>query len=273
MLPVNHSSELKSAEGIEGADSTSGVTLSKTAGIPRHIAIIMDGNGRWARERGLPRLKGHEQGSQTVQKVADACIEAGVSYLTLYAFSTENWKRPAHEVAGLMLLLERFLSEKVSLMNKNGVRLTTIGRTQDLPGPVRKRLERAIAETAHNAKLTLTLALNYGGRDEIVDAVKEIAVSVRAGELNPAEITAELLSKHLYTHRMPDPDLLIRTSGEMRLSNFLLWQLSYTEIHVTQRLWPDFGPSDLHAAIADYQSRDRRYGGAKENPSAPALPS
>jgi|APCry1669188879_1035177.scaffolds.fasta_scaffold12354_2 undecaprenyl diphosphate synthase len=269
-LPVNHSAELKIAEG---AKSTSAVSLSKASGVPQHIAIIMDGNGRWARERGWPRLKGHEQGSQSVQRVADACIEAGVSYLTLYAFSTENWKRPAHEVAGLMLLLERFLSEKVSLMNKNGVRLATIGRTQDLPGPVRKRLERAIAETAHNSKLTLTLALNYGGRDEIVDAVKEIAASVRAGETDPAEITAELVSKHLYTRQMPDPDLLIRTSGEMRLSNFLLWQLSYTEIHVTQRLWPDFGPADLHAAIAEYQGRDRRYGGAKENPTAPALPS
>lgn len=252
-LPVNHSAQ--------------------ASGIPQHVAIIMDGNGRWARERGWPRLRGHEQGSQSVQKVADACIEAGVRYLTLYAFSTENWKRPAHEVAGLMLLLERFLSEKVALMNQNGVRLATIGRTQDLPGPVRKRLERAIEETAHNTRLTLTLALNYGGRDEIVDAVKEIAAEVRAGETEPAEITAELISRHLYTRHMPDPDLLIRTSGEMRLSNFLLWQLSYTEIHVTQKLWPDFGPSDLHAAIADYQARDRRYGGAKENPAAPSLSS
>jgi len=232
----------------------------------------MDGNGRWARERGWPRLKGHEQGSQSVQKVADACIAAGVRYLTLYAFSTENWKRPAHEVAGLMLLLERFLSEKVALMNENGVRLAVIGRTQDLPGPVRKRLEKAIAETACNAKLTLTLALNYGGRDEIVDAVREIAVGVRSGETIPEEITAEMISNHLYTRNLPDPDLLIRTSGEMRLSNFLLWQLSYTEIHVTQKLWPDFGPSDLQAAIADYQARDRRYGGAKDHPApAPVL--
>ena len=256
-LPVNHSSEPKSETGFASAEVNE---------VPQHIAIIMDGNGRWARERGWPRLKGHEQGSRSVQKVADACIEAGVRYLTLYAFSTENWKRPAHEVAGLMLLLERFLSEKVALMNENGVRLATIGRTQGLPVPVRKRLERAIAETAHNTQLTLTLALNYGGRDEIVDAFKEIAVEVRDGEANPEEITAGMISKHLYTRHMPDPDLLIRTSGEMRLSNFLLWQLSYTEIHVTQKLWPDFGPADLFAAIADYQARDRRYGVAKDNP-------
>ena len=234
--------------------------------VPRHIAIIMDGNGRWARERGWPRLRGHEQGSQQVQYVTEACIQAGVEYLTLYAFSTENWRRPKHEVAGLMLLLERFLSEKVTEMQKNGVRLATIGRTQDLPVPVRKRLEQAIAETSHNSRITLTLALNYGGRDEIVDAVRSIAAAVRSGELDPDQITQEVIASRLSTRGMPDPDLLIRTSGEMRLSNFLLWQLSYTEIHVTQKLWPDFNGGDLHAAIADYSSRDRRYGAAMENP-------
>ena len=234
--------------------------------VPKHIAIIMDGNGRWARERGWPRLKGHEQGSQSVEKVADACIDAGVAYLTLYAFSTENWKRPAHEVAGLMFLLERFLSEKVAMMNENGVRLATIGRTHDLPAPARRRLERAIADTAHNTRLTLTLALNYGSREEIVDAVRSIAGEVRGGAIEPGNITAATISEHLYTARMPDPELLIRTSGEMRISNFLLWQLSYTEIHVTRKLWPDFGPEDLHAAIADYASRERRFGEAQENP-------
>jgi undecaprenyl diphosphate synthase len=226
----------------------------------------MDGNGRWARERGWPRLKGHEQGARNVEPICEACINAGVEYLTLYAFSTENWKRPAHEVAGLMLLLERFLSEKVAMMNKNGVRLATIGRTQDLPGPARKRLERAIDETAANTRLTLTLALNYGGRDELVDAVRSIADEVRTGSLDPARIDAATIAGHLYTHAMPDPDLLIRTSGEMRISNFLLWQLSYTEIHVTRKFWPDFGPEDLDAAITDFQSRDRRYGSAVENP-------
>lgn len=226
----------------------------------------MDGNGRWARERGWPRLKGHEQGSQSVRRVCDACLEAGVEYLTLYAFSSENWKRPAAEVAGLMLLLERFLSDKVAEMNENGVRLHTIGRTSDLPGPVRKRLEKAISDTAHNHRLTLTLALNYGGRDEIVDAVRAIAAEVQSGTLKPGEIDAPVLSSHLYTRGLPDPDLLIRTSGEMRISNFLLWQLSYTEIHVTKKLWPDFGREDLLAAIADYASRERRYGAAVDNP-------
>lgn len=225
----------------------------------------MDGNGRWARERGWPRLKGHERGSQTVHKICNACIEAGVEYLTLYAFSSENWNRPAHEVTGLMMLLERFLSEKVAEMNERGVRLATIGRTSGLPRAVRERLERAIKDTSHNERLILTLALNYGGRDEIVDAVSEIAGKVREGRLEPDEIDATVVAAHLYTRNMPDPDLLIRTSGEMRLSNFLLWQLSYTEIHVTPKLWPDFGRDDLLAAIADFSSRDRRYGCADEN--------
>lgn len=240
--------------------------------VPRHIAIIMDGNGRWARERGWPRLKGHEQGSIRVESICKACIEAGVEYLTLYAFSTENWRRPAHEVSGLMLLLERFLSEKVAEMNQNGVRLTTIGRTQDLPPPVRKRLEKAIADTFHNTRLILTLALNYGGRDEIVEAARSLAASVQSGEIAVEEISQEMFASRLTTQGMPDPDLLIRTSGEMRLSNFLLWQLSYTEIHVTQKLWPDFGSEDLLAAIADYASRHRRYGAAVENPLPTPLP-
>lgn len=240
--------------------------------VPRHIAIIMDGNGRWARERGWPRLKGHEQGSIRVESICEACIEAGVEYLTLYAFSTENWRRSVHEVAGLMLLLERFLSEKVALMNENGVRLATIGRTQDLPTPVRKRLERAMADTAHNTRLTLTLALNYGGRDEIVEAARSLAASVQSGEITLEEISQEVFASRLTTQGMPDPDLLIRTSGELRLSNFLLWQLSYTEIHVTQKLWPDFDPEDLSAAIADYSSRNRRYGTAVENPLPTSFP-
>lgn len=226
----------------------------------------MDGNGRWARERGWPRLKGHEQGAANVEPVCEACIAEGVQYLTLYAFSSENWKRPAHEVSGLMLLLERFLADKVAMMNRNGVRLRTIGRTADLPGPVRKRLERAIDDTAHNTRLTLTLALNYGGRDEIVDAVRAVASEVAAGTLSPGEIMADTISAHLYTADMPDPDLLVRTSGEMRLSNFLPWQLTYTELHVTQVLWPDFGPAELRAAIADFGTRERRFGGAVENP-------
>jgi undecaprenyl diphosphate synthase len=225
----------------------------------------MDGNGRWARERGWPRLKGHEQGAANVERICEACIDQGVGYLTLYAFSTENWKRSEHEVAGLMLLLEHFLAEKVGMMNRNGVRLATIGRTEGLPGAARRRLLKAIDETAGNTNLTLTLALNYGGRDEIVDAVRGIAREVRDGGLDPESVDASTVTRHLYTRDMPDPDLLVRTSGEMRLSNFLLWQLSYTEIHVTPRLWPDFGPEDLASAIAEYRSRDRRFGGAVEN--------
>ena len=241
------------------------MSIASSSKVPRHTAIIMDGNGRWAKERGWPRLKGHEQGALNVETICEACIHEGVEYLTLYAFSTENWKRPALEVAGLMLLLERFLSEKVAMMNKNGVRLAAIGRMADLPEAAMKRLERAIEETSRNTRLTLTLALNYGGRDEIVDAVRSIAAEVGEGKLKPDQITAETISSHLYTRTMPDPDLLIRTSGEMRISNFLLWQLSYTEIHVTSKLWPDFGADDLHAAIVDYGSRERRYGASVEN--------
>ena len=243
-----------------------------SSNVPRHIAIIMDGNGRWAKERGWPRLKGHEQGARNVETICESCIKEGVEYLTLYAFSTENWKRPAHEVAGLMLLLEHFLSEKVAMMNKNSVRLATIGRTHDLPAAARHRLERAIDETSGNQRLVLTLALNYGGRDEIVDAVRSIASETEAGKIESSNITAETISKHLYTHAMPDPDLLIRTSGEMRISNFLLWQLSYTEIHVTRKLWPDFGAEDLHAAIMDYATRERRYGASVDNPEVTGLP-
>jgi undecaprenyl diphosphate synthase len=234
--------------------------------VPRHVAIIMDGNGRWARDRGWPRLRGHERGAANVEPVCEACIAEGIEFLTLYAFSSENWRRPAHEVGGLMLLLERFLADKIGRMNRNGVRLRTIGRTAELPGPVRDRLARPAADTAGNGRLTLTLALNYGGRDEIVDAVRAIAAEVRAGTLDPADITAGTVSGRLYDPGLPDPDLLVRTSGEMRLSNFLPWQLTYTEIHVTPVLWPDFGPGDLRRAVADYASRERRFGGAAENP-------
>ncbi|HLB33115.1 MAG: di-trans,poly-cis-decaprenylcistransferase [Verrucomicrobia bacterium RIFCSPHIGHO2_12_FULL_41_10] len=228
---------------------------------PRHIAIIMDGNGRWAKERGWPRIKGHEQGSQSVRECLNACLEVGVEYLTLYAFSSENWKRPAIEVQGLMVLLEHYLTNKIAEMNGNGVRFNAIGRLEKLPEAVRRRLQKTISETAHNTKLTLTLALNYGGRDEIVDAVKTIAHQAVRGKIDPEAITEEIVAQNLYTADMPDPDLLVRTSGEHRLSNFLLWQLSYTEIYVTSKLWPDFNKEDLLVAIEDYQRRDRRFGG------------
>ena len=230
---------------------------------PRHIAIIMDGNGRWAKERGWPRLKGHEQGARSVQECLDACLEVGVEYLTLYAFSSENWKRPAIEVQGLMFLLEQYLGNKIEEMNENGIRFHAIGRLEELPVTVQERLQKAIAATAHNKKLTLTLALNYGSRNEIIDAVKAIAQKVAHGTLDPNSISEELISKHLYTGGMPDPDLFIRTSGEYRISNFLLWQLSYAEITITPKLWPDFKKEDLLAAIEEYTSRERRFGGVK----------
>jgi undecaprenyl diphosphate synthase len=228
--------------------------------VPRHIAVIMDGNGRWAHHRGLPRIQGHNQGSLAVGQCVEGCRDAGVEFLTLYAFSSENWKRPRAEVSALMLLLDRFLDEKTTEMVEKNVRLNAIGRLDELPPSCQKRLTRAIDATAANTRLTLTLALSYSGRAEIVDAVRSLVQEAADGKLSPADVTPELVSAHLYTHDLPDPDLLIRTSGELRLSNFLLWQLSYTEIHVTPKLWPDFTKADLAAAITDYAQRHRRYG-------------
>jgi undecaprenyl diphosphate synthase len=229
--------------------------------IPRHVAVIMDGNGRWAQQRGLPRLAGHEQGSKSIRQCVEACMETGVEFLTLYAFSSENWKRPLIEVNGLMILLERFLNEKKEEMLSEGVRLRAIGRLDDLPPPCRKKLNEVIDATAHNSRLHVILALSYSGRTEILDAVKSIVRDAAAGALVPDDVTPELVSSRLYTDGIPDPDLLIRTSGEMRISNFLLWQLSYTEIHVTKKLWPDFGKADFLEALEDYKTRSRRFGG------------
>ena len=229
--------------------------------IPRHVAVIMDGNGRWAQQRGLPRLAGHEQGSKSIRQCVEACMETGVEFLTLYAFSSENWKRPPIEVNGLMLLLERFLNEKQEEMLREGVRLRAIGRLGDLPPPCRRKLDEAIAATAGNSRLHVVLALSYSGRTEILDAVRSMVRDAAAGTLAPRDVTPELLSSRLYTDGIPDPDLLIRTSGEMRISNFLLWQLSYTEIHVTKKLWPDFGKADFLEALEDFKSRNRRFGG------------
>lgn len=228
---------------------------------PRHVAVIMDGNGRWARDRGLPRIQGHNQGSQAVGECVEGCRDAGVEFLTLYAFSSENWKRPAAEVSALMLLLDRFLDEKTTEMIEKNVRLKAIGRLHDLPASCQKRLTRAIDATAANTRLTLTLALSYSGRAEIVDAVRSLVHDAAHGDIAESDVTPELIAARLYTHDLPDPDLLIRTSGELRLSNFLLWQLSYTEIHVTPKLWPDFTKADLFTAIADYNQRHRRFGG------------
>jgi undecaprenyl diphosphate synthase len=221
----------------------------------------MDGNGRWAQRRGLPRLVGHEQGAKSIRECIDGAIEAGVEYLTLYAFSSENWKRPTLEVQGLMKLLERFLKDKLQELNDAGVRLQAIGRLSELPEICQRRLAETIANTSANSRLTLILALSYSGRTEIVDAVRSIARDAVAGKLGEQDITQELFNKRLYTANFPDPDLLIRTSGEVRLSNFLLWQLSYTEIHVTPKLWPDFRKEDFLNALHDFSQRSRRYGG------------
>jgi undecaprenyl diphosphate synthase len=229
--------------------------------IPRHIAIIMDGNGRWAKQRGLPRIKGHEKGADAVRECVEGCGELKVEYLTLYAFSAENWQRPKGEVFALMRLLEKFLKDKTPELVEKNVRLQAIGRLTDLPGSCQKRLHESIKRTAGNTGLTLILALSYGGRDEIIDGIRSLLREVEAGHIDRAMIDPEMFSKHLYTRYYPDPDLLIRTSGEMRISNFLLWQLSYTEMYVTSKLWPDFTRKDLFAAVDDFARRQRRYGG------------
>jgi undecaprenyl diphosphate synthase len=229
--------------------------------VPRHIAIIMDGNGRWARERGLPRTEGHRRGADSVRRVVEACGELGVEFLTLYAFSSENWKRPKREVDALMRLLQQFLKSRTPEMMEQNVRLQAIGRLHDLPEACQAELHRSISKTAQNTGLTLILALSYGGREEIIDGVKSLLESVEKGHLDKAMIDGEVFSKHLYTRYYPDPDLLIRTSGELRLSNFLLWQMSYTEFYVTEKLWPDFGREELLEALRAFGGRSRRFGG------------
>jgi undecaprenyl diphosphate synthase len=229
--------------------------------VPQHVAIIMDGNGRWAKQHKLPRLSGHEAGRKSVKTVTMAAMEHGVRYLTLYAFSVENWQRPRDEVQGLMGLLRGVLREELAEMGREGIRLRAIGRLQDLPGAVREELEAAIENTKTNTKLDLILALSYGSRVEITEATKAIAREAKAGRLDPETIDEKTITAHLYTHDFPDPDLLIRTSGEMRVSNFMLWQISYAEIYVTPVLWPDFGKKEFAAALADFAKRDRRFGG------------
>lgn len=233
----------------------------RTAQVPRHVAIIMDGNGRWAKQRGLPRLKGHEQGAESVRAAIRACRDAGVHYLTLYAFSVENWSRPKAEINGLMRLLRSFLQDRAQELHDDHVRLLVSGRISDLPESVRKELNRVVKETASYEAGTLILALSYGGRAELVDATRRIAEEVKQGRLDPDAIDETTITNHLYLPDVPDPDLLIRTSGEMRLSNFLLWQVSYTELYVTDVLWPDFREAEFHKAIKAYAHRDRRFGG------------
>ena len=232
--------------------------------VPRHIAIIMDGNGRWARRRGLPRIKGHEKGAESVRACVEACGELKVEFLTLYAFSAENWQRPKTEVFALMRLLERFLKEKTPELIEKNVRLQAIGRLTDLPEACQVQLHKSIEQTAQNNGLTLILALSYGGRLEIIDGIKSLLRQIDSGHIDRAMIDVDMFSKHLYTRYYPDPDLLVRTSGEMRLSNFLLWQLSYTEMYVTPKLWPDFTNKDLFDAVEDFGQRNRRYGAVEQ---------
>ena len=249
-------------------ENLKGRILETPERIPVHVAIIMDGNGRWAARRNRPRTFGHKAGVEAVKKVVRSAAEIGVKYLTLYTFSSENWSRPATEVAALMQLLTRTTKNAINELIENDVKLITIGRINGLPQKKREVILEAIERTRDNKGMVLNLALNYGGRSEILDAVKAIANASRAGMLNTKDITEELFSSFLYTVDLPDPDMLIRTSGVKRISNFLLWQTSYTELFITDELWPDFGRKELFEAILDYQKRERRFGNLTARNSA-----
>jgi undecaprenyl diphosphate synthase len=228
---------------------------------PAHVAVIMDGNGRWATARGLPRVAGHREGVKAARAIVRAADAIGLRYLTLYAFSTENWNRPEDEVTMLMRLLEESIYRELPEFMENNVRLRVIGRAAGVPLPVRRGLDHVVRATEGNTGLTLLVAFNYGGRDELIDAFRALARRVQRGELAPDDISEADVSGALYTDGVPDPDLLIRTSGEMRISNFLLWQIAYTELWITPTLWPDFAPADLYRAVAEFQGRNRRFGG------------
>ncbi len=235
---------------------------------PRHIAAIMDGNGRWAQQRGLPRAEGHRQGVAAVRRVVEECIHLGIERLTLFCLSSENWKRPRMELEFLLRLLEQYMVEERPDMVAKNIRVSIIGRAEGIPPRVQKEMDRTLAECAGNTGLQLCLAINYGARQEIVDAVREIARAVELGRLKPDDVNEELIATHLYTAGMPDPDLLVRTAGEMRVSNFLLWQISYSELWVTDVCWPDFAAEHLHQAIRDYARRVRRFGGLVQTKGA-----
>ena len=246
------------------ADSKLQQALKQAGEIPVHIAIIMDGNGRWAKRRGLPRVAGHRRGVETVKDIVKACAQVGVKYLTLYTFSTENWKRPKDEVSTLMRLLLRSLKREAKELHENDIRMQTIGDIKSLPEAVQNELRETIKKTAGNKKMTLNLALSYSGRWELIKAVKEIAALASEGKISENEINEANFSKFLTTKDIPDPDLLIRTSGEFRVSNFLLWQIAYTEFFITDVYWPDFNRKHLYEAIKDFQHRERRFGKVSE---------
>jgi undecaprenyl diphosphate synthase len=232
--------------------------------LPRHVAIIMDGNGRWARARGLPRIEGHRRGKDTVRAVVETARRLGIPFLSLYAFSSENWNRPQEEVDALMGLLRRYLATELRKMMRNQVRLVAIGNLERLSRSVQEALRRNVEATRHNTGMTVVLAVSYGGREEIASAMRAMAREVRRGNLEPDDINEAVISRHLSTAGVPDPDLLIRTSGEMRVSNFLLWQIAYSELLVTPTLWPDFGEAEFVAALSHYQGRERRFGRTPE---------
>lgn len=232
--------------------------------LPQHIAIIMDGNGRWAKKQGLLRSVGHEKGTKSVREVVEGCAEIGVKNLTLYAFSTENWNRPKLEVKTLMRLLVSSLKKEIKTLQDNNIRLNAVGCLSNLPSKAKKELEEVIEKTADNKHMTLTLALSYGSREELVNAVKDISEKVKSNQLDISEISEETINTHLYTKNLPDVDLMIRTSGEQRISNFLLWQMAYAEFYFTPVLWPDFSKEDLFEAIFKYQKRERRFGKTSE---------
>lgn len=232
--------------------------------IPRHVAIIMDGNGRWAKARGLPRTKGHEKGVERAKQATEFALEIGIEVLTLYAFSTENWARPRDEVQFLMALLEGYLEQELPTMVEKGIRFRPIGRAEELPASTRVKVEETVRATRHNDRLLLNLALSYGGRTELIDTFREIALLVSQDLIKPRDIGEEIINEHLYTAGQPEPDLLIRTSGEYRISNFLLWQLAYTELYFTHTLWPDFDRGEFLRALLDFQKRERRFGRLRE---------
>jgi undecaprenyl diphosphate synthase len=237
------------------------INLSK---LPKHIAIIMDGNGRWAKQQGAQRIFGHENGVRSVRDAVEACAELGINYLTLYAFSTENWNRPKEEVMALMQLLVHTISAETKTLNENNIRLTAIGDLDSLPDDCHKELLEAIDKTKSNTRTTLVLALSYSARWELVNAMKQIAEKIENKKLSSSSITENTINEHLCTAGMPEPELMIRTSGEHRISNFLLWQLAYAELYFTEKLWPDFQKEDLYEAILDYQNRERRFGKTSE---------
>ena len=239
-------------------------TTINTENLPNHLAIIMDGNGRWAKQRGMLRAFGHENGTKSVKETVESCAKLGIGYLTLYAFSTENWNRPKLEVQTLMKLLISSLKKELPTLQKNNIRLNTIGNSEMLPEKARKELFDVIEKTKNNTRMTLTLALSYGSREEIISAIKKISEKIKNNTIEVENIDEAMLNNHLYTHDMPDVDLVIRTSGEQRISNFLLWQCAYAEFYFTEILWPDFREKDLHDAIISYQKRERRFGKTSE---------